>query len=85
MRTKNIEIINFSDHSCKSVVATSEVKKQFNNARKRVREESSYTASEIFHQEMSPLFQKGYDHVTAFPTYASSKTTLNTIKKKNTW
>ncbi|KAF0759758.1 MULE domain-containing protein [Aphis craccivora] len=49
MRTKNIEIINFSDHLCKPDVATSEVKKQFNNARKRVREESSYTASEIFH------------------------------------
>ncbi|KAF0755948.1 MULE domain-containing protein [Aphis craccivora] len=31
---------------------------------------------------MSPLFQKGYDHVTAIPTYASAKITLNRIKEK---
>lgn len=82
MRTINLEIINFSDHLCKPDVAASEVKKQFDNARKRVREESSYTSSQIFRQEMSPLFQKGYDHVTYIPTYASAKTTLNRIKKR---
>ncbi|KAF0755949.1 MULE domain-containing protein [Aphis craccivora] len=39
MRTKNIEIINFSDDLCKPDVATSECEKT---------EESSYTESEIF-------------------------------------
>ncbi|KAL4123194.1 hypothetical protein QTP88_015417 [Uroleucon formosanum] len=82
MRTKSLEIINFSDNLCKPDVAASEVKKQFDNARKRVREESSYTSSQIFRQEMSTLFQKGYDHVTNIPTYASAKTTLNRIKKR---
>ncbi|KAL4126003.1 hypothetical protein QTP88_010235 [Uroleucon formosanum] len=68
MRTKNLEIINFSDHLCKPDVAASE---------------SSYTSSsQIFRQEISPLFQKGYDHVTNIPTYAYAKTTLNRIKKR---
>jgi len=51
MRIKNIEIINFSDDLCKPDVATSEVKKQFHNAKKKEcekTEESSYTESEIF-------------------------------------
>jgi len=56
MRTKNLEIINFSDYLCRPDVAASEVKNQFDNARKRVREESSYTSYQIFLQEMSPLF-----------------------------
>jgi histone deacetylase complex regulatory component SIN3 len=41
------------------------------------------TASQIFRQEMFPLFQKGYDHVTVIPTYASTKTTLIGLKKKH--
>ncbi|KAL4119022.1 hypothetical protein QTP88_011895 [Uroleucon formosanum] len=36
-----------------------EVKKQFDNTRKRMREESSYTSPQIFRQEISLLFQKG--------------------------
>jgi hypothetical protein len=47
-----------------------------------VREEFSCTSSQIFRQEMTSLFQKGYDHVTNFPIYASAKTTLNRIKKR---
>lgn len=82
MRVKNGEIIDFAEHLCKPDVAACEVKKHFDNARKRVREESSLTSSHIFRQEMSPLFQKGYDHVTNIPTYASAKTTLNRIKKR---
>lgn len=34
MRTKNCEIIHFSDHSCKPDGAASKVKTRFNNARK---------------------------------------------------
>jgi len=35
MRTKNLEIINFSDHLCKPDVAASEVKKQFEKCKKK--------------------------------------------------
>jgi len=45
MRTKNIEIIHFSDNSCKPDVATSEVKNNLIMQTKRVREESLYSES----------------------------------------
>ncbi|KAL4148454.1 hypothetical protein QTP88_002693 [Uroleucon formosanum] len=50
--------------------------------RKECEKSCHITSFQIFRQEMSPLFQKGYDHVTNIPTYASAKTTLNRIKKR---
>jgi hypothetical protein len=40
MRTNNLEIIEFSDYSCKSDVATSKVNEQFINAREKECEKS---------------------------------------------
>jgi len=37
---KNIEIVDFFDHLCKPDVVISEVKKEFNNASKRMQVES---------------------------------------------
>lgn len=81
LKTKNSIVLNVTTHRCKYDMAKIEVKKQYNIAKKRVRE-GTCSPTLIFREEITPLFDKGLNTITEIPTYASIRTTLNRIRRK---
>ncbi|GFR13625.1 MULE domain-containing protein [Trichonephila clavata] len=63
-------------------VAEIEVKMKLETCKKRARDETSVPVPQIFQEELSELYQKGYDFVAKIPTYSSAKTPLCRERRK---
>lgn len=76
------EVLKKTEHSCVPNVAEIEVKRKLDTCRKRAREETSVPVRQIFEQELSEIYQKGYDFVAKTPTYSNAKTVLCKERRK---
>ncbi|XP_035210026.1 uncharacterized protein LOC118184461 [Stegodyphus dumicola] len=76
------EVLKKTEHFCPPNVAEIEVKRKLKTCRKRVREETSVPVAQIFQEELSELYQKGYDFVAKIPTYSNAKTALCKERRK---
>ncbi|GBN93818.1 hypothetical protein AVEN_35620-1 [Araneus ventricosus] len=67
LKTKDNLVVSEMPHSCKPNEVKIDVKKQVANIRRRVCE-TDLSISKIYQEEMSPLFQRGYEILTEIPT-----------------
>lgn len=77
--SRNMEILNVSDHECIPDIAKLDVMKSVFKAKKRVREECVAVAK-VYSDELGTLHDKGYEFVTALPRASSVKRTLHRHK-----
>lgn len=75
MKSKYGSVLEEFEHICKPDEAAVEVKQKLSSIRKRAREED-LPISDIYQQEMMPLFHKGLDFVTELPLLTSVKSGL---------
>lgn len=69
-------VIEKTDHVCIPNPAEIEVKKVVEVCKKRSREELSVPVHKIFKEEISKIYDKGYDLVVEAPSYENVKNTL---------
>ena len=61
------ETMGKTEHSCVLYIAQIDICHKMETCRKRVREEISVPINKIFEEEISGLYEKGYDLVANFP------------------
>ena len=71
------EITENTEHSCAPCIAQIDINRKMRTCRKRVREEISVPVKKIFKEEISGLYEKGYDLVANIPKYENVKSALS--------